>query len=407
MKKKRTKKKHGKPGGRNRISLMVSLVLLFCVNTALGSFTRFLNYGMAGYVDSRTVDVYVEDGQDESAVKLFQFLEENTELYSWEEKEKAFFTILLENGSTFEGVHTESYNYKAVKPFLLTDGCEELSENEAVIAKYLLQSGADISTADTDEEILDGEEFLGQTLTCSVRGATCEVKIVGVFDNVTAGMGAGLLMDAAELKTVKSGTQQSVVYDEDGNAWTVNTGGQTVYSVVLSEYGLLTSFMEKMDELGLTAISMSEMDPAMTKMMQGIALLANFILLALVYDTILNMIYSSEHDIRVRRKEFGLLKAMGYRDGKIALLLLWEKTADILIVLAVAFAFNTGMIFLLEWLKEKYLNIFFSALTFVPGAGTVALTVAIGTLAPFAGFLAGSIALRKLEAIGALKDMRE
>lgn len=55
----------------------------------------------------------------------------------------------------------------------------------------------------------------------------------------------------------------------------------------------------------------------------------NFIAFLLLINTVINMVYTTEYDIRKRRKEFGLLKALGYQDEELRRLILTVRKTTV------------------------------------------------------------------------------
>lgn len=399
------KKKCTKSAGAKIRVLAVMLALTFFVNNLLTSLLDFAEqyfYNM----NARTVLVTLQENEDapleDIRKSLLAYLDGCSESLSY--TENVGITVETEELGRKAAV---PYDYEAISPYLLTEGCEELEVQEAVIAKYI--TTGDIT--DAQDEVVDGEQFVGQTIPCTVYandGTACgyEIRIVGIYDNVAAGVDHCLLMREDEVTELVGETEPGYIMDDDENIIGYMYES-AAYCIVLKNYEDLDAFSQSARELeGVSGVySQSSLDATTVYIGYVVAMILYFLMIVVTFNASANIIYITEEDIRRRRREFGLLKSIGYRDRAINWLLFRETAMDIVKSLLPALVAGCLALAAAQVWKSNNLNIYYRTLRFAPHMDTLCLTLGVGICAPMMGFFAGMESLSHISSVHAMQGM--
>ncbi|MCD8119790.1 MAG: ABC transporter permease [Lachnospiraceae bacterium] len=415
------KRRRAKKRGSNRISFVILLVLVFTVDNILFSMIHFIDEGFE-FLDTRTVRVSVDDFDavidEDTWAPLLSWLDEYPELYSYGEE-----LSITVKSELFGKVLAESLIPGALTRYLLTEDPGELGAYEAIIAKSIQVEEED--KASDVSGLYDGEQLVGQTITCRILGEDYEIEIVGCYDNEAAGNTTALYLSEETMRVLVA-KEDDLWYEQNMEEIAAMYGEEEYegqfeeiyeemyfttsrgYRIVASEYALVDDLMRTIrSEYDFGVYSRGDLTKSDRTAFYGITVFFNFIMLALIFNAAANMIYVTEHDIRTRRQEFGLLKALGYRERRIRQILLAEILESIATSFAVTAAVCGGIVAGLEIWSNRELGLFWSSLTFVPTAGIVLMTAAVGILAPLVGFLTGAVSLRRLDAAETMKGRAE
>ncbi|MCD8119679.1 MAG: ABC transporter permease [Lachnospiraceae bacterium] len=313
----------------------------------------------------------------------------------------------------------------------------------------------------------DAEELVGRTITGTTYGQQVELKVIGVYDNYALGLdncicfgeetmaaleeNAGVRseetdgteeeaesesaeMDIVETETAEpesaetdivetetvepestdadsAGTEAtkpenadagSAEYTEE-NLW--NVVDDTVYYVTCESRADLLALKEYISENleYLGGNPMGDLDEAIAGLVTSMAMIGNVILAFLLVNLFVNIAYTEEQVAWLRRREYGLMKAVGYRTVDVALFHIKDTAKSTLTGLAVTFAVGASVFAVINYLMEPYLNLTFETfrIRMLPGVTAITSLVGIG-----ATLIGGGIGLRhiaRMQAAEALK----
>lgn len=394
--KKRTEK-------RNTVTITIALVFLFLINNILLSFGNFVKNSLDDFILPRTLMVTIEASEDTiDALEQYFDREEAILSYVVYSVPCGFIWESNQDKSGIVGV----CNYQAIRPYLLTDECDAPKENEVIVAKYM--TTGDIISMEAGDEWFDGETLMGQTLHGTMDTNVYfdyDVKVIGVYDNVAAGMSEEYLISADTMLQFYSGGEDDED-DMEGETVTQFNEGYCVYSVVLKENSQADRIMAELHRQFADIFSYQKtvLSPKLVVLCYGLILISNFIMFFIIMNTIVNIVYVTEHDIRERRVEFGILKAIGYRNRDISKDLFWEVAVRSCISVGITFLAGAAGLLLCNCLADMKLNIYCRALVFRPYLSIVCAVILIGTGAALTGWFVSVRLLRRLEAVEALRN---
>ncbi|MCD8118806.1 MAG: ABC transporter permease [Lachnospiraceae bacterium] len=428
---KRHKNRRSEDLSRSIRTLSLLLLILYCANNITSSCSALLQSILYESVEARTVVVSAfgdwkssaayADGEeswteyvagfDQKEEEFLAWLDANPEKYSYTER----VTLSLRSEETYGIGTASSYDYEAIRPYLIGEAQEELHGNEAVIAKYI--TGDSLGNYWARDEIYDGEQLVGQTIRCTASWYAYggkihmekeyEVRIVGVYDNAAAGLSnrSELLMSPEELKTMQYVDESVEIYDDEGQVINWSDFEERQYSVVVKDYEELAEFQELTEETFHLQTSMYTLvaSPSVW-ILQGEVFVMNLVLYVLTFNQALSMIYAVEHDIRTRRREFGLLKAMGYRDGAVNRILLKENLFVVGCAVGITALLGNLVLFGLHRVVTERINVYYKGISFFPHSSVALFVLALGISAPLIGYLAGTKTLRRMETVRMMSE---
>lgn len=421
-------KRKRKTDMRNGITLTISLILVFSINNLMLSVTDFIHDMTCNFINARTIEVNIPRTEAAREI-LFSFLRDRGSVESvtlsanYLYKPDGIGERLAEDVEGLEkaGVGIYSYKEESIKPYLITKDCKSPEGYEVIIPKYILDG--DMDSAAADEKYIDGEEYLGQTIDGDLyrnsSWSRVSFTVIGVYDNVAVGYGKKFLISPDTMAELEGQGYEGLDLES-------MTASQTMcwysYEVTVKDAGQLGALEAGLNEIReqfvLPAADGSEvvefyyyrrvtMNPVFVLICGAILFGGNFIACLLLINTVINMVYTTEHDIRERRKEFGLLKALGYQDEEVKKILLKEKAKLSVIALAVTLALGCVLLIISNIIAHGNLNIYYRSLSFTIHPVIAVFTFGGAIIAPAAGLLVGARQLERLNPIEALHDAEE
>ena len=302
---------------------------------------------------------------------------------------------------------------KYLKEFVI--GKMDLSEDEIILPKYIFRTINDAQDEYGTVEYLDCEQYIGKTITIWVPtwiytmtsvykqgGSTYQFKIVGVYDNVkqcTSGDEAYINRNKQ-----KKMVENSVVYAEgvDKSSFAVP---EESYVVVVKKHKDVEAVAEELKKLEAGVVTPQYYGgEEVEQTMQFIVLAGDAIGILILLWASITMMLSYLKDIRNRTSEYGLLKAVGYREKDLSGIL-WMETC-IIELRAIIIALLTGeaLVLLLNYLIATKGNILWKYLHAGYEWWQILLVVFVGMAVPSIAYAAGIKKIRKIEPIVALKS---
>lgn len=416
--KKRRKKEKKISARKNTIVLTVSLFLLLVVNNFVGGLNDYVSSCIMNYLDNKTFTfTYSREESEELDEEVRSFIEEQEEVV-------AFFNygddicledICLEGQEDDENkrVCVESYSARVMKDYKKGREIEELKEDEIIVGRYASFSTGGIVDLNGDEELMDMEAYVGKTMTCLLKERTFDgevnllkeytFQIVGVYDNIRAGK--------TDIFYVSDNVRQEMLELEDYHLSAIDEDGNeekfymTYYQVITDNSSSNTELVKKLHQKFPEMISTFhpvDYPDILVSILTGVILVGDFIIFYILINSISNVIYVTEDNLRKRRREFGILKAIGYRDKDLRNILLKESLLSSAKAMGISAAGGLVLFGVFRWLVLHKLNIFFSSMSFSTKPHTFILYFVVGLGVPLIGFGYGYRRLKNISAVEAL-----
>ncbi len=412
----RNQKKKRYHSKKNTVILTVSLFLLLIVNSCLGGLNDFITSCMFHYLENRTIKVGylfdLQEGFQENNLdydKVKSFLKSRKEVQACFDGDSVQVSQISFDGKNHDGnIYIEPFDTKVMTEYM-EDSVTKLADNEVIVGRYTNFNKSGIADISIDTEIIDMLPYVGKTFTCyqdnSKGGTEYSFTIKGVFDNIKAGKPAVFYVNEhIHQKLYHNAPENIIIEHEDGSEEVV---GYMIYFQVIVKNKNSVSVVEK--EIRQEFPSVLLLHPVnypdiVTYILTGMLLVGNFIIYFFVFNSVINVTYVTEDEVYKRRKEFGILRAIGYRDKDLRNILLKESMVSSgKAVVVSAFA---GIVFFIiyHYIVQNRMNLYFAALSFSikPYIFILYFLTAFGV--PLIGFYFGYRKLKNLSIIDALRS---
>lgn len=415
---KKHKKKRKKISARkNTIVLTISLFLLLVVNNFIGGLNDYVSSCILNYLDNKTFTfTYIGDKSEELDEEVRSFIEEQEEVV-------AFFNyddnicledICLEGQEADENkmVCVESYSERVMKDYIKGREIEELKDDEIIVGRYTSFSTGGIADLNVDEQIMDMQDYVGKTMTCILKDTASDeilkkytFRIVEVYDNIKAGKpGIFYISDNVRQEMLELLDYHMSVIDEYGNE---EKFYMTYYQVITDNSKSNTELDKKLRQKfpeNISTFHPVDYPDILVYILTGVILVGDFIIFYILINSISNVIYVTEDNLRKRRREFGILKAIGYRDKDLRNILLKESLISSAKAIGISAVGGLALFGVFRWLVLHKLNIYFSSMSFSTKPHTFILYLVVGLGVPLIGFGYGYRRLKNISAVEALRS---
>ncbi len=407
----RNKKKKNASAGKNTAVLSVSLFLLIMVNGCVGGLKDFVVGCMRNYLENRTLQAgYLEGEFDDSEVRTFIEGQEGV-LACFNYDDYFGLRRLSLDGEPFGGsekafIHAEPYSADVMEPYM-ESRIDGLADDEIIVGKYTNVSAYGIVDVKTGMEITDMEPYIGKTLTGTIRkseeeGKEYSFRIVGVFDNRKAGQpGVCYISDHVRQEMLDFLDFHMSAVDEYGRE---EKSYMIYFQAIAEDMESITALRESLrrEFPGIITLYPVNFPAVVFYFLEGMVLAGNFIVFFFVFNSISNVVYVSEDNVYKRRREFGILKAIGWRDRDIRNLLLKESLASSGKAVCLSALAGLAAFGIFRWHVLHRMNLYFVGLTFSVRPHLVLFYFLTAFGVPLAGFWRGYRCLAGMTAAEAL-----
>lgn len=416
--KKRRKKKKKISARKNIVVLTISLFLLLVVNNFVGGLNDYVSSCILNYLDNKTFTfTYAREESEELDEEVWSFIQEQEEVVAFFNYGMDYICledIYLEGQEADEDkmVYAESYSASVMKDYINGSEIKELKDDEIIVGRYASFSLSWIADLNVDEEIMDMQDYVGKTMTCILKDTESDevlkkytFRIVGVYDNIKAGKtNIFYVSDNVRQEMLELLDYHISAIDEDGNE---EKFYMTYYQVITDNSRSNTELDKKLHQKFPEMISTFhpvDYPDILVYILTGVILVGDFIIFYILINSISNIIYVTEDNLRKRRREFGILKAIGYKDKDLRNILLKESLISSAKAIVISAAGGLVLFGIFRWLVLHKLNIFFSSMSFSTRPHTFILYLVVGLGVPLIGFGYGYRRLKNISAVEALRS---
>lgn len=397
---------------KNTAVLVVSLFLLLMVNNCIGGLNDFVKSCMLNYLENRTLMVGYSEGQfDYDKVRSFIGAQEEVQAYFESgQHDVTVEDIYLDGESAGNYIRVEVYSAEVMGSYM-TDNISQLADNEVIVGKYTNFGATGIVDIHTDTKMIDMESYIGKMITCKIvkdnprEEKEYSFRIAGVFDNIKAGK-PGVFYVNEKMHHDMLDVCDFHISITDDNGVEVDRQRMIYFQVTTKNKDTIEILRSKIKQefYGIITLHPINYPDIVVYFLTGMILVGNFIIFFFLINSISSVIYVTEDMIYKRRREFGILKAIGYRDKDLRNLLLKEslRSSGKAIVVSALAGFAAFGIFRLY--VRKGMNLYFTALSFSIKPHTFLLYFLTAFGVPLIGFWYGYRHLKNLSVIDTLRS---
>lgn len=412
--KKTKKRQHNKR--KTIIMMTLSFLLIFLINNCLNEIYDVMD-SMGNRLEARRlVMTFSQSVYNEIGETVEKYLEENSNIIDFSKSTASPISVFgLRENYQIWGVDTFIPN--VLKDYMITD-IDELKDDEIIIAKYITPDSYDYPTKMMD--YTDGEQYIGKQITCSVDrvdGHTGEsldsveytFKIVGVFDNIKSGQDSDAYV--SENITRKMTAEKNIFPDNYEETEEYYRFYPTIeLAAFVKDYnGIETNVTElrnicreAQDEMHMVTHIIMRSEGAYL-FFEGIRLMGNMVGVYLIIRAAMNVYLYIRESLEKRKREFGILKAIGYNSGQISITMLKEALFCICISLGITFSVGNVIFAVINNYIRNNFNIYWNSIRFEMDLKVNLLILSVGIIVPMLGYFFSFAKIRKMEPMEALR----
>lgn len=415
MKRSLKKRKHSKK--KIVIMMTISLFLIFFTNNILNGVYECTDY-LLNTIRARTIYIDMNlEAYDEVGEELVSYIENSPEVLGYSYAQD--WALQIDGLEDEFGIYRLCpYLSQVVEPYMITK-LDQLKDNEIIIQKYITKD--QYGSPEKTMEYIDGEEYIGKYVTFTVNKynwltreklETREytLKVAGVFDNVAGGEN---LVGYVSNNLANEIMNYAVWYDEDyKKTQEFRQYETTVFLQVVADHssnvnrtiGNLENICKESGDMYSYLIqTRSGMSENAFVTLEGIKFISNFLAIYLILCSIINIFLCVKETMENRKREFGILKAIGYRDARICLGLAPQALIEIFVPLGIVYITGGIAFSFVNSYIEKNFSVFWNMIRFQMIDYVNVIVISMAVIIPLAGYIYSMIKVSKMEAMEALK----
>ena len=391
--------------------LVLALLILLSTSSISKSIMVYLENNLFNQPSFRTlfVDLYIKDNEGEK--RLYEICKEDSRIIEIKERVEPIFCEIKDNEEIFKnivgedaslGVRFESEYIELAKDIVKGKSIGSLEQNVGVIPKYFYPDGNVIpgfvikDEYNNDIKYLDGEEFIGKTITIQYESEkwseekntyvlnntfTYEFEVIGVYDNVrTKESQITVYIPYNDLKKIINNKHEGDKRYEgnESKVFFVTVDSSNNVDVILKKLldnGFGTDRVTKPSEIFIIG--------------KYISLIGKIISIIILIISIINISLSIYNDIKKRTTEIGMLKAIGYTNSNIKHLIITESIIVGLISIIVSIILSIITLIIIGKIIESRSTIYFVNFRLVINYLWLMITICIGIIIPVISSIKG------------------
>ncbi len=421
----------------NEILLVIALSIFIICNVLVEGVSGFINNQIVDSYMARVINVSTSEDYD----KIYNYLSDK---YSDDERIQSINRSNATYGS-ISGFGAQRYQVdiidKAVVPYLEGNKNISLKGNEIIIPKYIIKTTEDALSTLGKIPYQDGDELIGKTVKLNFDvwhnfsvtypdgslgmdseldgSKTYEFTVVGTYDNISMYEGTPYVFVQEEMaNTIKNEIQ---VYDDDVKNLQ-EKGGNIVFisksykynSEIISDINKdmgNSDLVEKTEEneeyhdsmMAGNASSQAYVDENLIRFISLVQLIGNVVSIVIFGWTLYSIVSMYIEDISKRKKEYGILKAVGYSSKHLSGIMFAETL--IISIKAVIISFLLGLIVIIggNCFVEYNMNYLWQSLELSFSPLILIGTIIVGIGAPLISYWCGMKKVTEINPIEALK----
>jgi ABC-type antimicrobial peptide transport system permease subunit len=295
----------------------------------------------------------------------------------------------------------------------------KLADDEVLLPKY-------IDTGDGEIE-RDEDDYIGKTISYTVYRdkvtytspeesgiwehideRTYSLKVAGLYDNLTSGMGNSEILVAEDtLSEMKFFARLIQVVDGEE----IIEDSDIMIGITVDSYDNVEEVMEVIEDMrinehwGASPLYTYEFFASEEfYSVEAVRLLINIVASFLIVCAALSLLSYIKDMLNRRKREFGIMKAIGYRTSGICRVLLKELIFEITIPLGIAWLLGIISVAVTDNILKKSFDLFDYAMFDIRLYGNVlALIAGISVMIPLIGYIIMIVRINRLEPVEALK----
>ncbi|HAT4783664.1 TPA: ABC transporter permease, partial [Clostridioides difficile] len=213
---------------------------------------------------------------------------------------------------------------------------------------------------------LDGEEFLGKTITIEFKNSIDELsgfkynfKVIGVYDSINNNdFPSDVYIPYDDLKMINEKYNNMI----DEHYIDSSDNFKTLIALV-DNHKSVKNVVDKLRREGIDAFPKSTVG-LLDELYKTIIYIGTIISITIFIISIINISLNNVNDLKKRQSELGMLKSFGYKNRQLKKIIIYESTIINMFSLFIGLVICKLIFLLLNTIVKNYLSIYMSDLKF-------------------------------------------
>ncbi|AOY77585.1 ABC transporter permease [Clostridium formicaceticum] len=403
------------------IIITLALITLASTLTLNASLGFFIDRQVLNTIRCRTLFVTYEKSDFETEKNLFEILNKDENVVTSYIKIWGTGTNIINTDELFEDSSKEAFLFfnasdiEIMSTVVAGEGFDENTKNVGIIPKQFYPDRSyEIGYFKEPDDFLDGEDFIGKTITVEfyatdwtihpfkdIRPFKYAFEVVGVYDiSQNLNEGCDVYIPPNDLQYIVEKIENESIYiDTDG----YENLGKSIAFIVDDKSNINKVENKIMRETGLMSRRLSSIGP-IGDIVKYILIVGSIVSIIVLIIGLINISLSTLKAVKKRTGEIGLLKAIGYTNKNIMMILSLEAFVTGLISLASTTAILAPLLILLNWLIQTQMSLYMKALILTIESQTIILLVLMAILLPLVTSLVGIRYALKIQPTAAITN---
>ncbi|MBH7450433.1 ABC transporter permease [Clostridioides difficile] len=348
--------------------------ILFILNTSLsGSLNNFIKNSILNTIEHRTIMINFSVDQNINIEnKINNLLENDSSIIEFYEYKPPIAGDIKNSKELFNNddnnIISLTSGFEQKMPDIIKGNIfNNNDQNVGIIPKNFDPTGTNqVEFKKESINYLDGEEFLGKTITIEFKNSIDELsgfkynfKVIGVYDSINNNdFPSDVYIPYDDLKMINEKYNNMI----DEHYIDSSDNFKTLIALV-DNHKSVKNVVDKLRREGIDAFPKSTVG-LLDELYKTIIYIGTIISITIFIISIINISLNNVNDLKKRQSELGMLKSFGYKNRQLKKIIIYESTIINMFSLFIGLVICKLIFLLLNTIVKNYLSIYMSDLKF-------------------------------------------
>ncbi|NMU16379.1 ABC transporter permease, partial [Clostridioides difficile] len=348
--------------------------ILFILTTSLsGSLNNFIKNSILNTIEHRTIMINFSVDQNINIEnKINNLLENDSSIIEFYEYKPPIAGDIKNSKELFNNddnnIISLTSGFEQKMPDIIKGNIfNNNDQNVGIIPKNFDPTGTNqVEFKKESINYLDGEEFLGKTITIEFKNSIDELsgfkynfKVIGVYDSINNNdFPSDVYIPYDDLKMINEKYNNMI----DEHYIDSSDNFKTLIALV-DNHKSVKNVVDKLRREGIDAFPKSTVG-LLDELYKTIIYIGTIISITIFIISIINISLNNVNDLKKRQSELGMLKSFGYKNRQLKKIIIYESTIINMFSLFIGLVICKLIFLLLNTIVKNYLSIYMSDLKF-------------------------------------------
>lgn len=348
--------------------------ILFILTTSLsGSLNNFIKNSILNTIEHRTIMINFSVDQNINIEnKINNLLENDSSIIEFYEYKPPIAGDIKNSKELFNNddnnIISLTSGFEQKMPDIIKGNIfNNNDQNVGIIPKNFDPTGTNqVEFKKESINYLDGEEFLGKTITIEFKNSIDELsgfkynfKVIGVYDSINNNdFPSDVYIPYDDLKMINE--KYNTMIDEH---YIDSSDNFKTLIALVDNHKSVKNVVDKLRREGIDAFPKSTVG-LLDELYKTIIYIGTIISITIFIISIINISLNNVNDLKKRQSELGMLKSFGYKNRQLKKIIIYESTIINIFSLFIGLVICKLIFLLLNTIVKNYLSIYMSDLKF-------------------------------------------